>query len=121
MTIQEELNERLEILYSANMIEEKVVKFCQKVIEILFEERESYPKESLEIFVTHLAIATQRIIRNEAEADIDEAILNSLKKEEIFHEAERMLNKITSEIDIEFPSSEKNLLLIHLCNICSSK
>lgn len=121
MAIQEELIERLEILQSADMIEETVVTFCKRVIDILYEEKDSYPTEGLEIFITHLAIATQRVLHHEAEADIDDAIINSLKLEKVYKIAQRILNRILLESECEFPTSEKNLLLIHLCNICKSE
>lgn len=121
MAIQDELQERLDILQSSNLIEEKVVCFCQRVIELLFEARDSYPTECLEIFITHLAMATQRIIRKEAEVGVDETIMHALKSENSYVTAEKLLQMIISEIDVEFPSSEKSLLLLHLCNICSSK
>ncbi|MEG0577181.1 MAG: PRD domain-containing protein [Bacilli bacterium] len=121
MKVIEELNERLEILHSADMIDQKVVDFCQMVISILFKIKEDYSTESLEIFVTHLAMASQRALKNEAEGDISQDIINAVKLDPAYTTAKLFLEKMMKKTDIVFPDSEKNLLLIHLCNIFGKK
>lgn len=120
MSLELELKERLEILYNAELIDLEVVDFCNQVIALLFKERNDYTQELLEVFVTHLAMATQRSRNGEIENGVESSIIESLRESENFDYVEKLMNQILSLTDTKFPNAEKQLLLIHLCNICSN-
>lgn len=59
--MKQTLMERLEILQSANLIDEDVFSFCEKVVNYFLDQTSEWPQENMEIFITHLAMAANRV------------------------------------------------------------
>lgn len=121
MELRKELQERLEILQSAGMIEDEVVVFCERTIDLIWEEIEQPSAEKMEIFVTHLAMAAQRILQRQEEEMVDAFIEEQLQSDPMYEKAKAILHKIEQLSNLEFPDSERHLLLIHVCNICKEQ
>lgn len=119
--MKQSLLERLEILHSADLIDEEVVEFCNKVVNYFLEQSSEWPQENMEIFITHLAMAASRSKKGEAEDSINESIVESLMREDVYDEAKVILESILKFTMIEFPKSEIDLLLIHICNMCKKR
>lgn len=119
--MKQTLMERLEILQSANLIDEDVFSFCEKVVNYFLEQTSEWPQENMEIFITHLAMAANRAKKGEAEGSLDDAIKEALKQEDIYDEAKRMLDSILKLTTIYFPESEVDLLLVHVCTLCKAR
>lgn len=121
MELRNELLERLEILHSAGMIEDSVVELCEKTIDLILEEVEHPSTEKMEIFVTHLAMAAHRILHDEIESELDSVILSSLQEEAVYEQANALVMRMEQLSNLNFPDSERHLLLIHVCNICKEQ
>lgn len=121
MELRKELQERLDILHSAGMIEDRVVELCEKTMDLIWMEVAHPSSEKMEIFVTHLAMAAQRILQNQIEENVDTSIAIQLLQDPIYEKAEKLLTQIEQLSDMEFPDSERTLLLIHVCNICKEQ
>lgn len=48
-----------------------------------------------------------------------EAVLEELRKEEAYEKADEVAEKIYDIIEVEFPETEKEYLVVHLCNLFS--
>ena len=119
--MKQSLIERLEILQSADLIDEDVFALCEKVVNYFLMENSEWPQENMEIFITHLAMAASRSKRGEAEESLDDSIRAALEQEEVYVEAKRILDTVLSFTTIHFPDSEIDLLLVHICTLCKKR
>lgn len=119
MNEKEELYERLKILEQCGLITIYVSEQVKIIIELLFQSKEELDTEKVEIFITHMAMAIQRILKGEYENPLDEEILKDLEKEEVYTKAKIFSEMIYKSVDINFPETEKGYLIVHLCNLFS--
>lgn len=117
MNLKEKLYIRLKILEDNNVINIEVTNYVKNVIDIILEEVPSITSEKAEMFLTHLAMASMRVINKEEENPLDENVLNSIRKEPNYEKAIKLLNKILQITNMQFSNIEKDFLLCHLCNI----
>lgn len=73
------------------------------------------------MFTTHIAMAIQRILNGDVENPLEEAVLEELRKEEAYEKADEVAEKIYDIIEVEFPETEKEYLVVHLCNLFHKK
>lgn len=76
-------------------------------------------EEKMAMFTTHIAMAIQRILNGDVENPLEEAVLEELRKEEAYEKADEVAEKIYDIIEVEFPETEKEYLVVHLCNLFS--
>lgn len=112
-----ELYERLSILEEAGLISNSICKYCMETVDFILQKYEGLNEEKLAIFVTHLAMASQRILDNKIENPVDDSILESLKVEESYEEVLNLINRIVQNEVVTFPDTEIGYLKIHLCNL----
>lgn len=110
------LKERINILKSAEVISEQTANYVCTVIDEL-EEMFAEKVSEMEMFTTHLAMATQRTLDMAEVESLDDAIWEEVKASEVFDVASEMLKKITVNAPCTFPEGEKRFLLMHLCNL----
>lgn len=115
--MREELFERLEIMENANLISSAVSNYCMDIIKVVYDYKNTVDGDKMAIFITHLAIASQRVNDGRSENPIDESIIELLVQEEIYPEAMTLLDVILKNEQIVFPESEIGYLKIHLCNL----
>ena len=78
-------------------------------------------KDAYTVFMTHLAMAYQRIVDGNIAEDMDVAMLNEIKTQEQFKEVLNLTQEILSYIDIEIPDSEMSYIYLHLTNLLSKE
>ncbi|NLC41332.1 MAG: PRD domain-containing protein [Erysipelothrix sp.] len=107
------MKQRLTILLENHVITQEVYDFVLKIYEGIMksEDLDGAPSE---VFLTHLAMATQRIIDRNIVNEMEEMILNEVKASQYFDEAQRISNLIVEESDISIPESEQQYLWLHL-------
>lgn len=69
------------------------------------------------MFITHFAMAAQRTENGNIEQSMDREVWKTVKVDETYNMAERLLQHLLKDLDIKFPDSEKEFLLLHLCNV----
>lgn len=113
-----ELNNRLHILMDANQISQRTFDEALKVID-MFNSRWniSLTEENGSMFITHLSIALERILKGETIEHIEESVYQEVLNNKNFHKYEKIVNDIEAEIDIKIPENEKVYLNIYVCNI----
>lgn len=112
------VEERLDLMLQAEMISRHTAAFCAKAADILLEAHEDRDGEKFNMFITHLAMASDRMEQGETgETAIDAGIFQAVEKEGCFHEAVRLRDKILEAAPAEFTGTEADFLTIHLCNL----
>lgn len=110
------LKERMDILQQAAVITQEVSDFVKRIIDLL--EPEFPEKESgMEMFTTHLAMATQRILSNDEVENLDDMIWNEVRISPYFSEAEKTYQIIVKDAPCDYPEGERKFLIMHLCNL----
>lgn len=117
MELKENLLERIRILEQAGLIQESVAESCRDIIALLLQEEKGLDEEKCGMFITHLAMALQRIIKGEKEKAMDEQILEEIKAEEVYPKVEIFAEKLIMLCRMEFPRAEEDYLKVHLCNL----
>ena len=112
--------ERLDILLQANAISEETFNLAHKVISLMKQEH-GVSEEQLEMMITHLVMATERVYRGEIVAIMEEDIFSSIRKDENYEIAKDILEWISTISKVEFPQSEQQYMLLHLCNLLKMK
>lgn len=114
-----ELRMRIEILVQGNVISKKTGELACECAEYLDEIFPRADEEKVAATVTHLAMAVQRIIEGGQAAELDENIWNEVKADSRFAVAENICNKIRELSFVEYPISEQQYLIMHICNMLS--
>lgn len=113
------LNQRLDILEENHVICKKVADYSRKAVELILEENPATEEDKAAMFITHLAMAGQRVIDGVAEHPLDSTLLNGIKQEPVYQRAEALKEELLKETDIQFPEVERDFLTVHLCNLLS--
>lgn len=119
MNLREELDMRLQILEDGGLISGQVRECCGKVIDLVLAEKADVERERFGMFVTHLAMAMQRVKNSEKENPIDEQVLEAVRQSTVYPRAEAFSEKVFEVCDFKFPRTEQDFLKVHLCNLFS--
>lgn len=110
------LKERINILKAAEVISNETADFVNAIIDELAEKYADKNSE-MEMFTTHLAMATQRTLDQSEVESLDDMIWADVQESEVFGTACEMLEEIVKNAPCEFPEGERRFLLMHLCNL----
>ncbi len=109
------LVERINILQEANIISNEVGNYVLKVID-LFDEYK-FDESKMEMFTTHLAMATQRTVDQNEELEFDENIWSQIELDPKFNQAISLYNLMSIHSPVPYMESERKFLIMHLCNL----
>lgn len=111
---------RIEILHDNNVIGHKAYDMVNKIHE-KYLEKNNFTQETLDLFLTHLAMALERTYKGEEIEYLDDSILEELKKEDKYQEAKEYWQKIKGDFSIKLAESEECYLYLHLVNILNNE
>lgn len=117
MNLEEALNQRLEILLNSGVISQRISDYCKTAVKLLIKQKPEADGDRAAMFITHLAMAGQRILEGKEEKPLDGQILESIKQEPAYSKALDFLTYMLNQTDLEFPDTEKDFLTVHLCNL----
>ena len=117
MNLEESLNQRLEILLSSGVITQSISDYSKTVVKLLINQKPEADSDRADMFITHLAMAGQRILEGKEEKPLDGQILETVKQEPVYGSALDFLTYMLNQTDLEFPDTEKDFLTVHLCNL----
>lgn len=110
------LKERIYILQDASLITLETSNYVNMVIDRL-KDNFIQKEDILEMFITHLAMATQRILDKKELDVLPSSIWGEITASESYEEAEKMYQELVAFSPCIFPESEKQFLMMHLCNL----
>ncbi|CAM4302746.1 PRD domain-containing protein [Erysipelothrix sp. D19-032] len=111
---------RLNILLENNVIDAEVYEYAMKIFQEYALEH-NWNETATEVFLTHLAMASQRIRNDDVVAPMDDFILNEIKESDHFASVLEVTEKILEHSQIPFPESEKQYIWLHLTNVLNSQ
>ena len=117
MNLEEALNQRLEILLNSGVITQRISDYSKTVVKLLIKQKPEADGDRAAMFITHLAMAGQRILEGKEEKPLDGQILEAVKQEPAYSKALDFLTYMLNQTDLEFPDIEKDFLTVHLCNL----
>lgn len=117
MNLEEALNQCLEILLNSGVISQRISDYCKTAVKLLIKQKPEADGDRAAMFITHLAMAGQRILEGKEEKPLDGQILESVKQEPAYSKALDFLTYMLNQTDLEFPDTEKDFLTVHLCNL----
>lgn len=110
------LKERICILLDASLITLETSNYVNMVIDRI-EDNFPQKEEILEMFITHLAMATQRILDHKDLEVLPSSIWGEITASENYEKADKMYRELVVSSPCAFPESEKQFLMMHLCNL----
>ncbi|MFT4006889.1 MAG: PRD domain-containing protein [Lacrimispora sp.] len=119
MEVKDILNQRLDILEKNHVICKKVADYSRKAVVRILEEKPDAEEDKAAMFITHLAMAGQRILDGVVEHPLDNTLLDGIKKEPVYQRAVTLKEELLKETEIQFPEAERDFLTVHLCNLLS--
>lgn len=112
----EETEIRLDILRNSGQVSESVCRTVIRIFERLSEKwRLDLSGDSAGMFVTHLAIALQRIAEGECYQEENPQIWEELKKDENYSAAAEIFEDILPLIEKPVSEGERSFILLYLC------
>lgn len=113
-----DLTMRLQILKDAGQLSEKNYQVIVKVIQMFGDDWNiGLSEENGAMFVTHLAVALERIERGEPVKPLDESIAAELKAQACYADCNQALLRIETIFGRTISEAEKGYLLVHLCTL----
>ena len=109
------LTERINILQEANIISKQVGDYVIKVIDLFYEYK--FDESKMEMFTTHLAMATQRTVDQNEELEFDETIWSQIELDPKFNQAINLYDMMSKHSPVPYMESERKFLIMHLCNL----
>lgn len=113
------LKKRIEILESGKVIEPQTAVFVKAVIDSLHNDYPEISDDKAVMFITHLAMAAQRIKDKKEENPLGEEIMREIPMHPSYSQACTFLEKIRELSCVELSDTESDFLLVHLCNLFS--
>lgn len=118
MDLKKETEMRLELMIQAGMISERTRAFCMKAAQLLLEEQKHCDGDKLNMLITHLAMAADRMEKDNAEENAVAAeIFEEVRREECFQRAVSLVDRILKDAPAPFTGTERDFITIHLCNL----
>ena len=111
---------RLNILADNNIISIEIRDYCMDVYNDIIIKKE-LDGNATEVFLTHLAMASQRIKENNIVGQMDQAIRDEVLMFEKIDEVKELTEEILQDSVVKFPEVEIDFLWLHLCNVLNEK
>lgn len=113
------MKEKLEILKDGNVIDDSTFSFALKSFEIMKKMQIVSQDDLLDMFITHLAMATQRIKNGEiASCDVESmtALIKDSAGPDVFNKAVALWKDLSVYSPVDYPVEEQTFIYLHLCN-----
>lgn len=110
--------DRFQILLASGVIRQDTFDRTEKVRTML--EKQLAPGDTLEMLLTHYAMALERQCRQEDIPPISESVITEVMQDPRYQEARRLLERIETETQSSFPVPEQQYMIVHLVNLMSA-
>ena len=113
--------ERLSILRDSSVIDAEVFDDCIALDAGLMTLEGLTKLDAYQVAMTHLAMAMQRIKKDNVVDYMDEMILSEIKSSDLFSEVVELTDKIVKQVHVDIPESEVQFLWLHMLNTLNEK
>lgn len=111
------LKQRIQILQMGGVIGGDVAQFMDRVIDMMAAEYPQIDTDHATMFTTHLAMAVERIKKNDIVEMMDDATWQEITECPEYPLALEFRDKMLAFCPIEFPESEGKFILLHICSM----
>ncbi|MFV0254625.1 MAG: PRD domain-containing protein [Erysipelotrichaceae bacterium] len=112
------IKERVKILLKQGVISEEVAIYSNNALAYLLEKQ--FVEEKLVVYLTHLSMASQRVIDGKTCEQMPESILSELQDNDYYSEAVDLNEAIMNLGTINFPTQEIDYFILHLVNVLAN-
>lgn len=79
--------------------------------------QQNYPQDSLNVFLTHLAMALQRNKNGDYVNQMETFMKEEIENQPQYLKVVELANQVVSKLNLFLADSEFDYLLLHLCNL----
>jgi hypothetical protein len=109
--------QRLDILLAGNVISQETHLLSNKVISMLCD-KYNFTEQDLEMFITHLAMAHQRIKSNSPEKPVlDDDSIAEMQSHKHYEQSKTVFAQVEELIDLKYPENEAQFMIAHIINL----
>lgn len=115
-----DLTLRLKLLKDGAQIDEDTYNNLLKIIESFKKDFQiELSEENGGMFITHLAVALERIKKKELVEPIEDLIFEEVRNDKNFKKANDILGSLENDINISVPEVERPFILMHIVTLLS--
>lgn len=114
------LKMRIQILKNGGVIGEDVAEFMNKVIDMMAADYPGIGMDPAAMFTTHLAMALERIKKGEVVDALDAEIFAEVEETPEYPAAVQFRDKMLAFCPVDFPASEAQFIVMHICNMLAA-
>lgn len=111
------LKMRMKILRDSGIISPETADFMERVIDLMEETFPAVPQDHAERFTTHMAMAAERVRTGELADPLAPDAWKEVTACDEYAKSRAFLARVTPLSPVEFPESERQYLLLHLCTM----
>lgn len=111
------IQEKLDVLKIAGIIDDAVYEYLQAVIAYLEGKGLMNDAEKAEVFLTHLAMASARQQKGESVTTLDATISEQIKNEPQFVHTQDLWKELAAMAPVSFHDNEIDYLYLHICTM----
>ena len=115
------LKMRIQILKNGGVIGEDVAEFMNKVIDMMAADYPQIAMDPAAMFTTHLAMALERIKKGEIVEALDADLFEQIRECDEYPQAVAFRDQMLTFCPVEFPESEAQFIVMHICNMLASE
>lgn len=112
---------RLNILLENNVIDQSVYDETLEILDQIIIPKGLNECDATVVLLTHLAMATTRIKNDDVVAPMDGAIKEEIMKHPSITEVNGLVEEILSKYSTQYPLSEKDYVMLHVCNVINER
>ncbi|HBE79363.1 MAG TPA: sugar transporter [Firmicutes bacterium] len=114
-----ELRKRIQLLVEGKVIFPEVGTMINRLISYFESKQPNLIRdEQFEMFITHLAMAVQRLTNGEElSRTIEDSIFAEVQAAVSYDSAGQICSEMEQELGCNLPECEKRYILLHLCNL----
>lgn len=109
------MKEKIKILLENKVISKEIASYVNGAIDYLIAIGFIY--EDIDTFVTHLAMASERVKKNEEIMIFSDDIWNQIKNSKNYEKSLNIYNDLLKISPVEYPLDEERFIIMHLCNL----
>jgi hypothetical protein len=119
--MKEQTKLKLNILQSKGVVSESTIQKNYTIERALKEFIPNIESLDTDFTFTHLAMALDRVEKNNQLSETNEIIKEQLVVSEFYNESKNVLDTVSKAVNVTFNEAESIMILLHVCNLVSQR
>lgn len=116
------IDEKLTILLENDIIDDQIFKEMQDVIDYLKTSGVIINGDEVDVFITHLAMASARVKNQEDPIEsVEDVVKSQIREAAEFEDAIKLWERVSEIVSIDFPIAENDYFYLHLVTLLQNK